>query len=267
MAEEPTIEQLKRRLERERKALRQAEAVTEEATSRLYTTLEELKSLNQAMRDFVAVAAHDLRSPLSTISGFATLLTENWSSFDDEERLRQVQVIERSANSLINLAEDLLTVSRIEAGALDTRKQVIELKSTIEQAMDAFLTNSSEVKVRIADDVRVEADPRHVERIVVNFVNNALKYGDPPVEVCAKRDGEWVEIRVTDNGDGVPGELIPRLFGRFARGLSASQTKKPGAGLGLSIVRGLALANGGEVWYEPNEPRGSVFGVRLPSAA
>ena len=129
------------------------------------------------------------------------------------------------------------------------------------------LANASEVRVQVADDVRVEADRRHVERIVMNFINNALKYGGPPIEVCAQMNAEWVEIRVRDHGDGVPSELVPRLFGRFARAKTVSASKKPGAGLGLSIVRGLALANGGEVWYEPNEPRGSCFGVRLPAVA
>ena len=264
--EEATREQLARRLERERRARQQAEQIAEETTTRLYSTLEELKTLNQALRDFVAIAAHDLRGPVTKVLGFAQLLADDWAGFDDTERLTHIRTIERSARSMMGLAEDLLTVSRIEAGALDTRPEIIELESAIRNATEAFRENAAQISTRIADDVRVAADPHHLERILTNVLGNAIKYGEPPFEIdVGKRDG-WVEIRICDNGEGVPPEFVPRLFGRFARN-EASAQRAPGAGLGLSIVRGLAHANGGDVWYEPNAPRGSCFAVRLPRAA
>jgi signal transduction histidine kinase len=264
--DEPTHEQLVRRLARERNARRQAEGIAEETTSRLFSAGEELRSLNQAMRDFVAIAAHDLRSPLTSISGFASLLNSDWESFTEEERRRYIGIIEGSADSLIRLAEDLLTVSRIEAGALDTNAQVIELDGAVREAMQTFRDHASQISVRIDRDLRISADPTHVERILVNVLGNALKYGKAPIEIDAGACDAWVEIRVRDHGDGVPEDFVPRLFGRFARaGTSSGAT--PGTGLGLAIVRGLAEANGGNVWYEKNEPHGSCFAVRLPQAA
>jgi signal transduction histidine kinase len=264
---EPTREQLSRRLERERDARRQAEVIAENATRELYLTLEELRSLNQAMRDFVAVAAHDLRGPVTTISGFAGLLRDEWGTLAEDEKQRFVEVVHRGATNLTGLTEDLLTLSRIESGALDTQMQVVELDAAVREAMQQLLDNPGEIRVNIAPSVRAQADPHHLGRILTNYLNNAIKYGDPPYEIdVMTRDG-WVEIRVRDHGGGVPPDFVPRLFARFARADDAAMKGIPGAGLGLSIVMGLAQANGGDVWYEPNEPQGSCFAVRLVAAA
>lgn len=268
---QPTREQLERRLERERDARRQAEAVAEKATGELYMTLEELRSVNQAMRDFVAVAAHDLRTPITTMAGFAALLNSEWDRLTDIEKRRYLAIIERSADNLTMLAENLLTVSRIEAGALETHKEVIELDGALRVAMQQFLdsTGSTPAQITINSDprARVEADPLHVERMIMNYVGNALKYGGPPITVDVTVDGDWVEIRVRDHGEGVPEEFVPRLFARFARDTSVAAKGITGTGLGLAIVQGLAQANGGSVWYEPNHPRGSCFALKLPVAA
>jgi signal transduction histidine kinase len=105
------------------------------------------------------------------------------------------------------------------------------------------------------------ADRDHLEQILVNYVSNALKYGESPVRIDAHRRHRWVEVVVADEGDGVPEEFVPRLFEKFAQ--AGRIRSGSGTGLGLSIVRGLARAQGGEAWYEPVEP-GSRFCVRLP---
>src|SRR5262249_20650906 len=109
------------------------------------------------------------------------------------------------------------------------------------------------------------ADPDHIQRIVGNYISNAIKYGQEPIVTEAASNPPFVDVRVRDCGHGVPDEFVDRLFSKFSR---AEQVKaaKPGTGLGLSIVRTLAQANGGDVWYEPNAPAGSCFGVRLPAA-
>jgi signal transduction histidine kinase len=123
---------------------------------------------------------------------------------------------------------------------------------------------SRDVRVACPPDLVAYADADHLWQILANYIENAFKYGAPPVDVSVtERDG-WVELRVCDPGPGVADEFVPRLFERFSRGPEAPRQAE-GAGLGLSIVRSLAEASGGEAWHEPREPAGACFGVRVPS--
>ena len=160
--------------------------------------------------------------------------------------------------------DDLLTMSKIEAGALETRPVQIDVTGAITQAVSVFADRTPDIAIEAPEGLRVAADPDHVHQILTNYLANALKYGAPPVAVDALDQNGWVDIVVRDQGDGVPAEFVPRLFQKFAQ---AGPTSAGGTGLGLSIVRGLALAQGGDVWYEPALPRGSRFGVRLPAPA
>jgi signal transduction histidine kinase len=173
--------------------------------------------------------------------------------------------MQRQATNLTRLVDDLLTVSRIEATALDVHREVVKLRAAATQSMETFTERMSEIRLTMPAGLAILADPDHLQRILVNYVTNALKYGAPPIEVMASPANEWIEIRVSDSGKGVPPEFVPHLFERFARA-DAVRTAQPGTGLGLSIVKGLAEANGGDAWYEPGRPRGSCFVVRLPKA-
>jgi len=270
------VEPLQRRLARERKARREAESIAERVTAELYSSsLElvrlngeltgantELQALNQAMRDFVAVASHDLRSPLTSVVGAANLLSRRWGDLQEDKRGELLEMIERQARHVARMVEDLLTVSRIEAGQLDTHKAVLRLRDEVEGIISDFGQPAPQITLH-AIECAVMADPDHLRRILVNYVGNAMKYGSPPIEIDADVKDGWVEIRVKDQGQGVPEEFVPRLFGKFARG----EDSQGGTGLGLSIVQGLARANGGDTWYEPNDPKGSCFAVRLPLVA
>lgn len=267
--DEPDPGLLQRRLDRERAARHEAETIAERATAELYASQgdlrranAELRLLNDTMREFVAVASHDLRGPLTAVVGMASLLASRWEDIPPERRAEMLDVIVRQGHRLSRLVDDLLTVSKIESGALDAVAEVVALDRAVREAAADFA--DAEIRLTV-DGLAVVADPDHLQRILVNYLGNALKYGEPPVEVDARDAGEWVEIRVCDHGAGVPEELVPRLFGKFARGAVSAQ--KGGTGLGLSIVQGLARANGGDTWYEPNQPCGSCFGVRLPARA
>jgi signal transduction histidine kinase len=259
-----------RRLVRERAARHEAEEIAERVTSELYGTSlalrhtnDELTALNDALREFVAVASHDLRGPLTGILGMASLLRLRWDEIDPVRRLECFESIERQGHLAARLVDDLLTVSRIEAGALDANAEVLELRDVVGGVLHDLPAGGA-VRV-VGGSLRVSADLDHLRRILGNYVANALKYGDAPVWVEIREAGPWAEILVRDEGEGVPEDLVPRLFGKFARG--GGSRAQSGTGLGLSIVRGLARANGGDTWYEPNAPRGSCFGVRLPKAA
>lgn len=265
--QELTKQELVSRLERAHKAQREAERIAEQSTGELYTVVQELKGLNQTLRDFVAIASHDLRTPLTAVMGFAATLTRSWESLAETKKLEFAAAIERGARQLSSLVDDLLTISLIEAGSVQTQKEVIDLRSITESAMLSFSARASEITLRLDGRIQVLADPDHVERILVNYLTNALKYGAAPIEVAARNEGGWVEIRVFDHGKGIPEEFIPRLFEKFARADNKDTRMEKGTGLGLSIVRGLARANGGDAWYEPQNSRGACFVIRLPAAA
>lgn len=267
---------LARRYERERRARLAAEAIAEEVTGKFYATVMELDKVNaqltqanqvldganQAIREFVSIVSHDLRGPLSSILGFSELLADRWRDITDQVRAEYLEIILRQGGLLARLIEDLLTVSRIEAGEVEIHIEDIYIRTAIEQVISTFQEHP-EIKVSSPRGLKVKADPDHLERILHNYIGNAFKYGRAPVEASASAKNGWVEVHVRDQGDGVPEEFLPRLFEKFARADSTSRQQK-GTGLGLSIVKGLARINGGDAWYEPNLPSGACFGVRLP---
>ena len=158
------------------------------------------------------------------------------------------------------------TLSSIEGGALNTRPELIVLGEAIDRCLEAGGGDTASVSVSCSPDLVVRVDPHHLGRILDNYVQNAFKYGEPPVRIEATRVGDMVEVRVLDHGPGVPPEFVSRLFGKFARADTPSTRAEKGTGLGLSIVRGLAEANGGQARYEPNAPNGACFVVRLRAA-
>ena len=273
------LERVRRRLARERAARLEAESIAESVTGKLYASVQELRLLNeqvertnrdleaanQTLRDFVAVASHDLRGPVSAVLGFASTLSKKWDVLPETEKLEFLEIIERRGRFLSRMLDSLLTVSRIEAGALDVHREMLEADAVIARALeDISEERAAVVEVTCPPGLRLEADPDHVQRILVNYITNAFKYGRPPVSLEARGTGRYVEFVVRDHGDGIPSGFADRLFHKFSRAESEVTRKEKGAGLGLSIVQGLARANDGEAWYEANRPRGSCFGVRLP---
>jgi signal transduction histidine kinase len=225
------------------------------------TTADELRKANQAMREFVAIASHDLRTPVTVIKGFCIALQEQWTIVSERDKLEYLSMMDRQADHLSRLVDDLLTVSRIDAHVVEIRKEPMEIAPAVARALEGL---DAEVAVDVPSGLEAHADPHHVHRMLRNYVENALNYGGPPVKIEAKpRDG-WIEVMVRDHGEGIDTQFKARLFEKFARAQTGVAEGKQGTGLGLSIVRGLAQANGGEAWYEPNVPKGSCFGIRLP---
>lgn len=262
----PDPARLARRLARERAARQEAEAIAERVTGELYGALQELTAVNASLRDFVAVAAHDLRAPLTGVLGYAGLLRERWDRLGDDTKREFTDGIERAGRQLERLVDDLLTISRIEAGALQTRAEAMELRAVVDLAIESAARNTS-VELEVGPDLVVLADPDHVRRVLVNYVSNAVKYGAPPVELRAEPVDGWIDVHVSDHGEGVPEEFVPRLFDRFARAEEVRSKGLEGTGLGLAIVRGLARANGGDAWYERHGSEGACFVLRVPRSA
>lgn len=241
---------------------RRAEKELERSAEELRQANEELRAADEVKSTFVAVASHELRTPLTSVLGFASTLLTHWERIPDDEKRAQIELIERQARRLAQMAEELLTMSKLEAGALDIHAESIDVGNAMRQALSSFAEQAADIEIVESRGLRAHADPHHVDHILSNYVANALKYGRPPVRIEARKRDGWVELVVSDRGPGVPTHFVSRLFEKFAQ----AQASEGGTGLGLSIVRGLARAQGGEAWYEPAEPHGAAFGLRLPSA-
>jgi signal transduction histidine kinase len=158
---------------------------------------------------------------------------------------------------------DLLDASRREHVEVAPQPRDVPVADVLQEVVSGLRSADHGVVIRHTDE-RVHADPVHLRRITANLIDNARKYGAPPVEVSAHQDGQQVHIRVRDHGGGVPDTFVPRLFDPFAQAHPESQDVS-GIGLGLSIVHELARQNGGTVTYEPATD-GACFVVTLPTA-
>lgn len=211
----------------------------------------------EAMEHLLAAVSHDLRNPLSTISGFAKMLRDG-TALSADRRQDCFDAIDRQAERASRLVDDLLTLSQIDGAALPTRPETVSVRDAAAEAIDAAGVHAA---VDGDLDCGVVADPSHLRRILVNYLTNAGRYGAAPIDIVVTWSGDTVQIRVRDAGPGVPATFVEHLFSRYAR----AEDTTTGLGLGLSIVRGLAEANHGRAFHEPLYPAGASFGVELPA--
>jgi signal transduction histidine kinase len=234
--------------------------------------IAEQKEQERMHRDFVSMAAHELRNPLTAIKGFTRTLMLKADKLSDERRLEYLSMVNEQSNRLAHLVEDLMRVSRIDAGRVTIEPRALDLAEILNGLLDQYRTKwgGREIVVkRDGGDVSpVFADPHKLEEILINLIDNAVKYSPSgsPVEVQLGLDRPDVRVSVSDHGDGIPPEEIPNLFQKFARIESASTSEIPGTGLGLYIVKGFVQAHGGRVWVDSAVGEGSTFSFTLPVA-
>ena len=229
---------------------------------------DRLAATNAAIREFLAMVVHEIRTPITVISGYATLLRDAPDTFTPAEHAESLSTILLQTERLSRLTDTLLTHEGLEAGAVQAQPQEVCVVEAIDSALAAAGPATIDFKVHCDPGLTARVDPSHLQQALVNYATNALNYGARPYTVTADLEGDpaGVVIRVIDEGEGVPDEFVPRLFGRFARSQAARSRKGVhGTGLGLSIVAGLVHANGGDAWYEPGDPRGARFCLRLPT--
>jgi signal transduction histidine kinase len=237
----------------------------ETADAELRGAAADLMVANTAMREFVAIASHELRTPTTVVKGFASTMQSHWDSIEESDRRTYLDAIVRSADHLAHLVDDLLTVSKIDAGVVETHAEAVPVECNIHRALED-LGYTTDFVVCVPPNLAICADPEHLRRILRNYIENAVHYGAPPFVVEVTCVDEHAELRVRDQGEGLPAEFLPRAFEKFAQALHVPGAERKGTGLGLSIVRGLARAGGGDAWYEPNQPNGSCFAASFPLA-
>jgi PAS domain S-box-containing protein len=251
----------RRRLEQDREHALQALAAANAQLGRLN---EQLKRAAEDQAQFLAVTAHELRTPIGVLGGSAETLARHLDDLTAEERYELVDAMLSSTGRLRRLVADLLTASRLEASSLEMRFETVQVGDVLNRA-GAVVRRAhpdAEIVAEVPAGLAVTADHDRLAQALENLLSNALRHGSSPVHVAAaKTEPGTVEIRIRDSGPGVPEAVRPRLFSRFATGAASG-----GTGLGLFIVRELARAQGGEATYEPG-PAGSAGGefvLRLP---
>ncbi len=231
-------------------------------------TLRRVQELDEMKSDFVAITSHELRTPLAAIRGFIGTMIRRRDQLSDDEVGEFLGIVELQTNRLIALVEDLLVVSRIEAGRLTLAPVPIDPSALMRQVTLGLGEAGRRVSVETAPDLPgvMLADPTRLDQILTNLLQNALKFSGPesPVILSARADGASIVFSVSDQGIGIPPEEIPRIFERFHQAEAASTRQAEGTGLGLYITRRLVEAMGGEISVDSQPGLGSTFTVRLP---
>jgi len=224
------------------------------------------RDVHQADRlkdDFVSIASHELRTPISVVHGIAATLNARIDDLRGDQVHALLGTLVQQTDRLRDLADQLLDLRRIESGAAGFAERFHPRTRLDELVPRIAGERAADVHVLVDQDTQVVADPIAFERVAANLILNALRYGEAPVEVRCE-DGERFRLLVEDRGPGVDPEFVPRLFDRFSRSDETRRSGAAGAGLGLAIAAAYADALGGQLEYEPVEPKGARFILSLP---
>ena len=243
-----------------------------EGTILVFHDLTRLKQLERQREEFVANVSHELRTPLSLIKGYVETLLDG-ARDNPEVAERFLKIIERNANRLDLLIQDLLTISALESGRMKLELSPVDLRGLTEKVLTFLHTKAENKNVTLVNDlpeITANADANRLDQVLANLVDNAIKYGraEGLVTVGGKKlDDGVLEIFVRDDGPGIPPEALDRVFERFYRVDKARSRDQGGTGLGLAIVKHIVHAHGGEVRCESALGKGSTFFFTLPADA
>lgn len=237
----------------------------------VFHDISAVKSLEAVRREFVANVSHEFRTPLAIINGYTETLLDG--ALDDRPMAeKSLRVMQKNGQRLNLLIEDLLTISRMEHRSPRIDFQATHLPEILQRVIEHLEPAMAGRHARVEQDwspdaTRLSADPRRIEQVFANLLENALRHGAADgviVRVSARRIGNDIEIVFSDNGPGIPASDQPHIFERFYRVHKDRSRMAGGTGLGLSIVKHIVLAHGGTVGIESTPGSGAAFKIRLP---
>lgn len=212
-------------------------------------------------RRFVADVSHELRTPLSTLTAVIEVLATMADEMEPDAR-ESAHLAITETHRLVRLVEDLMEVSRFDAGTARLRPEEIDVGDAVRSCLRAR-SWSDDVEVAVPDGIRLRADRRRLDVVVANLVGNALRHGERPVRVCVSASSASVRIDVIDHGPGLSQDVLPHVFDRFYKA-NVARSRTPGSGLGLAIARENARAHGGDIVAGNASGGGAHFVVELP---
>ena len=245
-------------------ASRMKEYARESAQAAMQIEKEQLRA------DLLRSISHDLRTPLTSLSGNASNLLSNENEFSQETRMQIYGDIYDDSMWLIKLVENLLSVTRIEDGRMDLRMSAELMDEVIAEAMRHTDRNRAGRKIEVSSDeefILGKMDARLIVQVVINLVDNVVKYTPEGAQIrihTGKKDG-MVVVSVSDTGPGIPDEQTSKVIDMFYTGTNRAADGRRSLGLGLGLCRSIIRAHGGEIWVSDNKPQGAVFTFTLPA--
>ena len=250
---------------------KQAEMQLLAAHDELQRTNTQLQDLNASKDKFFSIISHDLRSPFNVMLGYSQILDERFDELERERIKKDIKKLRKSAEGLYALLENLLTWSRIQRGAIEYDPEVFDLSDVADENLDLFCARAEQKEITLRSTIQmnemVYADENMVNTVIRNLVSNALKFTPPTgrIELSVQPAGEYAEVSVADTGTGIIEEDIPKLFRLDAQYTNIGTDGEKGTGLGLSLCQDLVEKNGGEIWVESEQGKGSTFKFTLPT--
>ncbi len=245
-------------------------------TQEICRMMQELQNINELKSRFLANVSHELKNPLSNISGSAALLMTNFKSMNQEEIFKFLEIIERQGNHLLKVINDLLDMTALEAGKMRIEPSYVDLNRLIDQSIRNTQIIASRKKINVSHDNStpsyvVFADESRVIQVLDNLVSNAIKYtqegGQVTISVTPEdANKDVVRVAIRDTGIGIAKEKLRMIFERFERAHDPTIGKVEGMGLGLTIVREIVGLHNGRIWVESEEKKGSTFYFTLPTS-
>jgi len=244
----------------------------QQMTTELASANKKLVEIDKTKSEFISIASHQLRTPLTSIKGFSSLLMEGSYGRLGKEQRETIEKIYVSNERLIMLVEDLLNISRIERGKIQYEYEDVNLEELAKNVLSIMRiqAKNKHLYIKFKNDAKdlpsIKADLKKLAEVIGNLVDNAIKYTPKGgVTVALSRKGELARISISDTGIGISREEIPTLFEKFVRGKDVNKLHTGGTGLGLYVVKKIVEAHEGKVWVEsPGLEKGTTFVVELP---
>ena len=226
---------------------------------------------NEQLRaNLLRAISHDLRTPLTSISGNASNLISNSANFDEATKQQLYTDIYDDSMWLINLVENLLSVTRIEEGRMNLHPSAELMDEVVSEALRHIHRMSIEHEITVSsseDFILARVDAKLMVQVIVNMVDNAIKYtpAGSHIHISTEKSGKWVVVRIADDGPGIPDEAKKKVFDMSYSGANRVADSRRSLGLGLALCKSIVTAHGGTICVRDNQPRGTVFEFTLPS--
>ena len=255
-------------------ALQVRDARNDALVTELRSANVKLEEASRLKSEFIANVSHELRTPMNAIIGYTDFMLEGLNGPLNEQQTADLQRVRLAAHNLLGIINGLLDLAKIEAGQMDIQPQRFRVSDLAQDVIDLLgeRAKATALVLRSAVGPSVPdgwADPYHVRQVLINLAGNAIKFtGAGEVVIDAMpRDGDLVEIVVTDTGEGIPAEAQEIIFDEFRQADGSSRRRHGGTGLGLAIARRLVWMNGGTIWVESAQGTGSKFHFTVPTDA